>query len=148
MQRANGKQRRKRTNKDVPQDAAAPADLSPLDFALGVMRDDEQPMALRASMAKVAIPYQHNRGMADEAPEQADAVPPLSTVEWARRAGFYLNVFYNAARELDLCARGVDVAKTGLPEDRIDWAAVQRYLMRLRGEGLPQTTYFKETGLL
>ena len=38
------------------------ASQTPLDFALAVMRDETQTPALRAAMAKAALPYLHTRG--------------------------------------------------------------------------------------
>jgi hypothetical protein len=61
---------------------AAPANvppLSPLDFAQSVFRDPAQPMALRAGMAKAALPYMHGRrapANADADREQAPKLPP------------------------------------------------------------------------
>src|SRR5436190_1247921 len=51
-------QRRERNGPAAPVDAPA---QSPLDFAECVFRDPAQPMALRASLAKAAMPYVHGR---------------------------------------------------------------------------------------
>jgi hypothetical protein len=58
---------------------------TPLDFALGIMCDDSKPDALRASMAKAAMPFLHKRG--EERHEQEDTPPrePMSDLELARR---------------------------------------------------------------
>ena len=50
---------------------------SPLDFAQSVFRDPAQPMALRASLAKAALPYTHaRRSKAESGPRDADARLP------------------------------------------------------------------------
>ena len=52
------------------------------------MRDETQPAALRASMAKAALPYLHTRlaGEPDAAGEEpAPPKPPMSDLECARR---------------------------------------------------------------
>ena len=61
-----------------------PAPPDPRDFALAVMRDESQPMALRAQMAKAALPYAHKRGEAQEAEEKPQR-RKYSDLELARR---------------------------------------------------------------
>jgi len=65
------------------------ASQTPLDFALALMRDEGKPDALRAGMAKAALPYLHTRG---EAPEEDDAPAkePMSDLELARRISHIL----------------------------------------------------------
>ena len=60
----------------------APPD--PRDFALAVMRDESQPMALRAQMAKAVLPYAHKRGEEMEAEEKPQR-RKYSDLELARR---------------------------------------------------------------
>jgi hypothetical protein len=73
---------------------ATQPDLSPLDFALRIMRDETQPPALRASMAKAAMPYLHQRADGDAAPDdkpaEAPKAPPMSDLELARRIAHIL----------------------------------------------------------
>jgi hypothetical protein len=44
-----------------PAGRRGPQPHSPLEHALSVMRDETKPAALRASMAKAALPYLHGR---------------------------------------------------------------------------------------
>ena len=49
----------------------AHADVTPLDFLLGVMRDADSPPAIRLRVAGIVAPYVHRKGepsRADEAP--------------------------------------------------------------------------------
>jgi hypothetical protein len=67
------------------------APLDPLDFVLTVMRDKTQTPALRAGMAKAALPYLHKRGEEqeeDDAPERE----PMSDLELARRIAHILDL--------------------------------------------------------
>jgi hypothetical protein len=67
------------------------ASQTPLDFALALMRDEGKPDALRAGMAKAALPYLHKRG---EVPEDDDAPAeePWSDLELARRISHILEL--------------------------------------------------------
>ena len=74
-----------------PVPPASQPDLSPLDFALRIMRDETQPPALRASMAKAAMPYLHQRADGDAPPDDAPAeAPKMSDLELARRIAHIL----------------------------------------------------------
>jgi hypothetical protein len=65
--------------------------LSPLDYALRIMRDDTQPAALRASMAKAALPYLHPHCTDGPEPDDTpDETPPMSDLELARRIAYIL----------------------------------------------------------
>ena len=94
-----GRNRRPGSAADNPLPPATQPDLSPLDFALALMRDETQPLALRASMAKAAMPYVHGRaGDASaaednpaETPPKPPKSPPMSDLELARRIAHILN---------------------------------------------------------
>jgi hypothetical protein len=81
--------RARRKAGEHPAASEPPPHLSPLDFALRIMRDETQPPALRASMAKAAMPYLHQRADGDASPEdepdEAPKAPPMSDLELARR---------------------------------------------------------------
>jgi hypothetical protein len=90
-----GRNRRPSSAADNPLPPATQTDLSPLDFALRIMRDETQPPALRASMAKAAMPYLHQRPDGDTPPgDEPDAAPPksppMSDLELARRIAHIL----------------------------------------------------------
>lgn len=91
---------------------------TPLDFALAVMRDDSKPDALRAGMAKAALPYLHARGEErddekDHAPEREPKAEPLSDLELARRIAHILTRAEKAATRSegeDTTSRSVSAA--------------------------------------
>ncbi|HKY85465.1 MAG TPA: hypothetical protein VJL90_01755 [Pseudorhodoplanes sp.] len=79
-------------------------DLSPLEFVLRIMRDETQSPALRAGMAKAAMPYMHRRPDGDVPPADGPAkappkappkspskAPPMSDLELARRIAHILS---------------------------------------------------------
>ena len=70
-------------------------DLSPLEFVLRIMRDETQSPALRAGMAKAAMPYLHRRAGDETAPEEEpkepSKSPPMSDLELARRIAHILS---------------------------------------------------------
>jgi len=61
----------------------------PLPFIMGIVRDPTQPMALRAQMAKAALPYLHKRGEEMEAEEKPKR-REYSDLELARRISHIL----------------------------------------------------------
>lgn len=83
--------RARRKSGERPAATEAAPDLSPLDYALRIMRDETQATALRASMAKAAMPYLHARAAGDEAPQdEPEEPPPMSDLEVARRIAHIL----------------------------------------------------------
>jgi len=56
--------------------------ITPLEFMLQVMRDEEAPRTERLDMAKAAAPYVHARLSAVEAKVEADVAAVVSAVEW------------------------------------------------------------------
>jgi hypothetical protein len=66
--------------------------LTPLDFMLGAMRDDEQPINIRLDAAKAAAQYVHPKLSAVTL--KGDPNSPLQSVEMTRKE------FEEAAREL------------------------------------------------
>jgi hypothetical protein len=72
--------------------AAAPVPQTPLDFALGLMRDDGKPDALRAIMARAAMPYLHKRGAEHDEQEDETQEQPISDFELARRIAHILGL--------------------------------------------------------
>lgn len=117
--------------------ATRPPELTPLDYALRIMRDEAKPDALRASMAKAAMPYLHPRGAADgpsaaAEPQERSAKEPLSSFEWARRVGHILQSAHDELRKQELAAQGWDVNKRGLPMDDVNWARIMERLKTIR----------------
>ncbi len=103
----------------------------PRDFALAVMRDESQPMALRASMAKAALPYLHKRGEVqdkDAAPERE----PMSDLEVARRIA---HIFERAKMEQEKQAQ----EKNNVAANAAAPAAAALPSPRERGEGTQDT---------
>ncbi len=92
--------------------AATPPRQSPLAFALGIMRDDSKPDALRVTMAKAAMPYLHKRG--EEQEHDEDDTPeeePISDFELARRIAHIIGLgeaegFRQLEAAKESCTRG------------------------------------------
>jgi hypothetical protein len=62
LPKTGGRQRGTPNKKDViMRERIAAARMTPLEFMLSVMDNDNQPMNLRADMAKAAAPYVHAR---------------------------------------------------------------------------------------
>ena len=112
-----------------PEPASEPAP-SPLAFAIRVMEDEEQPMALRVTAAKLAASLLP-KGGAGEPPdgEPAAVAEPLSDLEKARRIAHILAERHYELRKKELIAQGWDVEKRGMPLDNSPWAA---FLARIR----------------
>ena len=84
-----------REQTDEPaEDERAP---SPLDFALRVMQDEAQPMALRVSAAKLAASLMPKPAAEDTAGDEPDAAAeePMSDLEIARRIAHILMLHDN-----------------------------------------------------
>jgi hypothetical protein len=120
---------------------AAPdaAEESPLDFALRVMRDENEPMALRAAMAKAAMTAMKG-GRADDSAADAgvldgtpDPYPHPSSLEIARRMAVILNRANDELRAAELAAEGWDVKLRGMPVDNTDWARIMGRLVAILG---------------
>jgi hypothetical protein len=95
-----------------------PPPQTPLDFALSLMRDAGKPDALRASMAKAAMPYLHKRGE-----EQEDKPEPerMSDLELAQRITFILQSAeeeLEEARQAEEEGRLAEGAATTCPDER------------------------------
>ena len=83
----------------VAREAAIPASgLSPLDFLLGVMRDEENDISIRLDAAKVAAPYVHPR-LASVDLGNRDAKPFEISVEERERQAVHLRRKAEAAIE-------------------------------------------------
>jgi hypothetical protein len=81
---------RRAANTTTPGPANTP-DADPLAFALRIMRDESQPMALRASMAKAAMSALQKRGGDAPAPgEEPEPKRRWSDFELARRIAHIL----------------------------------------------------------
>ncbi len=109
------------------------AEEDPLAFALRIMRDESQPMALRASMAKAAMTALQKRD-GDAAFAPAEAGPPqpeLSNMERARRIAHILKLADDELRTRELAAQGWDVNMRGLPVDNTDWGRILGRLMAI-----------------
>lgn len=77
----------------LPAAIVTPQPQTPLDFALGIMRNDSKPDSLRVTMAKAAMPYLHKRGEAQERAEDETAQEePISDFELARRIAHILGL--------------------------------------------------------
>ena len=72
--------------------AIAESGLTPLDFMLGILRDETQEPVMRFEAAKAAAPYVHPRLAAVEhtGKDGADLIPPMDDYELARRIGLVL----------------------------------------------------------
>jgi len=86
--------RARRKNGEHPAASEPPPYLTPLDFVLRIMRDETQSPALRAGVAKAAMPYLHRRAGGDtppdDEPEEPPKSPPMSDLELARRIAHIL----------------------------------------------------------
>ena len=123
-----------RTHAESP--APAPRQ-SPIDFALGLMRDDSKPDALRASMAKAAMPYLYKRGEAKEhetekAPQEEEQ---WSDLELARRIAYILGLAeIDATKQLKAADDATRVAQTRAQEMEQRALAAEAALARVRGD--------------
>jgi hypothetical protein len=66
---------------------AGAAGLTPVDYLLGIMRNDELDLPIRLDAAKAVAPYVHPRlAVIDSTVRQAEAVSPLNDEEKRARA--------------------------------------------------------------
>ena len=63
-------------------EAALADGLTPLEFMLGVLRDEEKPFADRYAAAKDSAPYIHPRLSSVEAKVEADIEAHVAGIEW------------------------------------------------------------------
>lgn len=127
-------------------EASPPPIVAPLEFAVAVMCDDSQPMAIRAGMARAAMPYLYDRGARTEPEKPENPWDRFSDIEWARRVVHLLGHAHDARRELELIAAGRDVNEKGLPVDKTDWKRIMELLMTLRKDRI-QTEYLDRLGI-
>lgn len=94
----------------APEPTSTPA-ADPVAFALRLMQDESQPMALRAGMAKAAMGAQKRDGAAPASEEGAKPKPKYSDLELARRVAHIM-----ALGDAERAAKaGKPVENTDLP---------------------------------
>ena len=136
MRGARYKRGRQRSGDHRAGSKTAAGPVTPLDYALRILRDESKPDAIRVSVAKAALPYVYRRGDAGKPPaaekrDEGVLEEKWSNLELARHIAHILGFVEDQLRARDLAEQVRDVGVYGMPVDNTDWAGILGRIMTI-----------------